>query len=42
MREFMEQMCLFLNCQARKSNTAFNFVSSSFDFDEKDDFICSS
>jgi hypothetical protein len=25
-----------------KSNTAFNSVSSSFDFDEKNDFICSS
>jgi hypothetical protein len=27
--------CLFLNCQAIKSNTSFNSVSSSFDFDEK-------
>jgi hypothetical protein len=33
---------ILLNCHAAKSNAAFNSVSSSFDFDENNDFICSS
>ncbi len=32
--KFTDDYCLFLNCQAIKSKTSFNSVSSSFDFDE--------